>query len=309
MVDKQEKLRQYKQRLDKAEEGEDPAPPPIEEDNGDDEDNGAEEKAFDEEEDEEDNGNGELESKESAHDAPEAEDEEDSLLTDEPPARSQTAEQTAKQREQTIDKALKAIEKQSSQISELKKENHQLREALQKDEPYPEMDTEFPDGQEEEAMNFNPYDQDARQGDDTDEGDKNPSSESTTEPGTDWSEVADDHIPKSKVDEYVEKKLEQQLGNQLDEKVDEAVKNRTPTPYNYAETEEARLARENPAKFVNKAIEHDRKACGGAFNTNEGRFGFKTGEGNDRARIATANYIRKALGRDEAQFLNKGGGF
>ncbi len=201
-----------------------------------------------------------------------------------------------------MEKAVKAIDKLNTELQQVRKENHQMRQVLGKVVP-PEMDVEWPDGQEPEAAQFNPYAEELRQGSDLDEGDTNVSDDSNTDAGTDWSEVPNEHIPKGEqgkaglqksLDEMVEKRVEKRLGD-IDERVEKAVEARTPRPYGYNDSEEAQLARRDPAAFVRKAIQVDREACGGAYNNKEGRFGFKTGVGDDRARTRTALFIRKAL--------------
>jgi hypothetical protein len=136
------------------------------------------------------------------------------------------------------------------------------------------------------------------------------SKDSTVDAGTNWASDKGTTMKKSAqvkkavpapapaVDiEGLVRKAVEETNKAWETKIPELIKAHTPLPAGYPTTEEGRMAATDIVAFVRKAIEADRANCGGTFNTMEGGFGWKTGEGNDNAKAATAGFLKKALGR------------
>lgn len=179
--------------------------------------------------------------------------------------------------EALLGQSVQAIAKQQEQIETLVKVSAVSKEESTQSHVPPSDDAEQ---KEARPPGYNPEEESE---------DNKPSADSDTKTATDTTPTEG---------AFTKAQFEEALDKALKEKVPKLVKAHTPRPYGW--TEEMENINRDPVAFVRKAIEHDREACGGAFTTSEGYFGYKSGRGNDDARRSTALFLQKA-------FYGKGG--
>lgn len=182
-----------------------------------------------------------------------------------------------------VDKAVKAV--QSSQQREkayamkIRALERQIAGLKAKDVP-PKDDVESEGGEK-----HNPTD---------DEEDNFPSKDAATTPAHATTSTGGAFTGKSQED--FDKAVNDAVAKQLAASIPEIVKKvRTPTPYGYVDEKGNVLS---IPQMVQKAIDFDRKACGGAYQTEES-FGFRTGATDMVAKEKSLKYLHKMFNGEE----------
>jgi hypothetical protein len=194
--------------------------------------------------------------------------------------------------EEVLGKAVQALQSVSKQQERMGERLDRIeRRVLKEDEPHPEDDVEFPDGQQEEAVGENPEEEEGGGAPDryTDSGAQR-HQRSSSEPADDTTDEDESKIPKSR-DTFTRDEVEELLDeatsravSQAEERAEEVAKASTPAPPGFGRSDELQEVFQkndnDPRKalpnLIEKAIGEDRDVSGGTFESS-GRVGFRAG--------------------------------
>lgn len=189
--------------------------------------------------------------------------------------------------EKLLGKTVKALQT----VSKTQDRIEQRLDRLEKDEPHPEDDVEFPDGQGDEAVEENPEEEEGSEPPEkyTDQETQRAADTTSSEPADDTTDEEESKIPKSAV---TESQLEAILEKKLDQKKEELAKASTPVPPGFSDNDQVRdlfqKNRDDPVNMtvdlVEKAIQEDRSKSGGSFESS-GRIGFRKGTEEDHYEV------------------------